>query len=220
MHEIKQKSYFLGIFSAFNLRLNENNVGLICKMINFAQLLKLNHNQNFTKLNNKNMIGAIPNPKKSFDIDFDSKGVFEKIQYLPLITKFKFNSKNEVLKTYTFESFEFLSFGVYVDVSISSITEGKTKIEIEIRRKIGAFDKSYEVSEAGRHIVEISEGISKCIVLSAEQIEILQKGIEETQNLKIANSDKKWYKKKRYWVLIILLILLFLASKWSPFYSK
>lgn len=39
------------------------------------------------------MTGAIPNPKKSFDIDFDSKEVFEKTQYLPLITKFKFTSK-------------------------------------------------------------------------------------------------------------------------------
>lgn len=149
------------------------------------------------------MIGAIPNPKKSFDIDFDSKDVFEKTQYLPLITKFRFNSKNEVLKTYTFESFEFLSFGVYVDVSISSITEGKTKIEIEIRRKIGAFDKSYEVSEAGRHIVEISEGISKCIVLTAEQIETLQKGIVEAQNAEV---NKKWHQDWIYvaWLLFIL----------------
>lgn len=146
------------------------------------------------------MIGAIPNPKKSFDIDFNSKDVFEKTQYLPLITKFRFNSKNEVLKTYTFESFEFLSFGVYVDVSISSITEGRTKIEIEIRRKIGAFDKSYEVSEASRHIVEISEGISKCIVLTAEQIETLQKGIVEAQNVE---ANKKWHEDG--WAVLFLL---------------
>lgn len=136
------------------------------------------------------MIGAIPNPKKSFDIDFDSKEVFEKTQYLPLITKFKFTSKNEVLKTYRFESFEFLSFGVYVDVSISSISEGRSKVEIEILRKIGAFDKSYEVSEAGRHIVEISEAISKCIVLNTEQVETLQKGIVEAQNLE---ANRKWH---------------------------
>ena len=136
------------------------------------------------------MIGAIPNPKKSFDIDFDSKEVFEKTQFLPSITKFKFHSKNEVLKTYRFESLEFMSFGVWVDISISSIAEGKTKIEIEILRKIGAFDKSYEVSEAGRHIVEISEGISKCIVLNAEQVETLQKGIVDAKNLE---ANKKWH---------------------------
>lgn len=169
------------------------------------------------------MIGAIPNPKKSFDIDFDSKEVFEKAQYLPLITKFRFNSKNEVLKTYTFESFEFLSFGVYVDVSISSITEGKSKIEIEIRRKIGAFDKSYEVSEAGRHIVEISEGISKCIVLTAEQIEIFENQANRAQVLSneiaAAKANRKWYFKKRFVIPIILFIILFFLSKWSPFYS-
>lgn len=149
------------------------------------------------------MIGAIPNPKKSFDIDFDSKEVFEKTQYLPLITKFKFTSKNEVLKTYRFESFEFLSFGVYVDVSISSISEGRSKVEIEILRKIGAFDKSYEVSEAGRHIVEISEGISKCIVLNVEQIETLQKGIVEAQN---AEANKKWHQD---WIYVAWLLFIF-----------
>jgi hypothetical protein len=136
------------------------------------------------------MIGAIPNPKKSFDIDFNSKEVFEKTQYLPLITKFKFHSKNEVLKTYRFESLEFLSFGVWVDISISSITEEKSKVEIEILRKIGAFDKSYEVSEAGRHIVELSEGITKCIVLTPEQIETIQKGIIEAQN---KEANRKWH---------------------------
>lgn len=149
------------------------------------------------------MIGAISNPKKTFDIDFDSKEVFEKTQYLPLITKFKFTSKNEVLKTYRFESFEFLSFGVYVDVSISSISEGRSKVEIEILRKIGAFDKSYEVSEAGRHIVEISEAISKCIVLNVEQIENLQKRIAEAQNVQ---ANKKWYEDG--WLVLALLSFL------------
>ncbi len=169
------------------------------------------------------MIGAIPNPKKSFDIDFNSKEVFEKIEYLPLITKFKFTSKNEVLKTYRFESFEFLSFGVYIDVSISSISERRSKVEIEILRKIGAFDKSYEVSEAGRHIVEISEGISKCIVLTAEQVETFQnraiRAQEVMNEIAAAKANRKWYVKKRYWLLIISFIILFLLSKWSPWYS-
>lgn len=85
-------------------------------------------------------------------------------------------------------------------MSISSISEGRSKVEIEILRKIGAFDKSYEVSEAGRHIVEISEGISKCIVLNVEQIEILQKGIVEAQNVQ---ANKKWYEDG--WLVLALL---------------
>lgn len=162
------------------------------------------------------MIGAIPNPKKSFDIDFDSKEVFDKIKYLHFFTKFSFNSKNEVLKTYRFESSEFLSFGVWVDISISSIGEGKSKIEIEVLRKIGAFDKSYEVSEAGRHIVELSEGISQCIVLTEEQALAMVKRVSDAQAI---IDNKKWYQKKRYWVAIILFIALYLMSKWGPFYS-
>jgi hypothetical protein len=169
------------------------------------------------------MIGAISNPKKSFEVDFNSKEVFEKIRYIDLLTKFKFTSKNEVLKTYRFESLEFLSFGVWVDITISSITEEKTKIEIEILRKIGSFDKSYEVSEAGRHIVELSEAVTKCIVLNNEEVETLKKGVIEAQaaadKLAAAKANRKWYTKKRYWIFIISFIILFLLSKWSPFYS-
>lgn len=55
------------------------------------------------------MIGVIPNPKKSFDLDFSSQDVFEKTKYLSLLTKYKFNSRNDILKTYRFEAAEFLS---------------------------------------------------------------------------------------------------------------
>jgi hypothetical protein len=47
------------------------------------------------------MIETIPNPNKSIDID--SKDVFEKTQYLPLITEFMFNTRNGILKNYKFD---------------------------------------------------------------------------------------------------------------------
>lgn len=149
------------------------------------------------------MIGAIPNPKKSFDIDFSSQDVFEKTKYLSLLTKYKFSSRNDILKTYRFEATELLSIGIYVDISISSITDAKTKVEIEILRKIGAFDKSHEVSMANDHIVKVSEGISKCITLTSDEIRDLEKGLTEAENIKL---NKKWHEG---WEVSFVLLSLF-----------
>lgn len=148
------------------------------------------------------MIGVIPNPKKSFDLDFSSQDVFEKTKYLSLLTKYKFNSRNDILKTYRFEAAEFLSIGIYVDISISSITDAKTKVEIEILRKIGAFDKSHEVSMANDHIAKVSEGISKCITLTSDEIRDLEKGLTEAENVKL---NKKWHEG---WVVAFVLLTL------------
>lgn len=121
------------------------------------------------------MLGAIPNPKKSFDVDYNCQKIVDTIQYIPLInSKYKFTSKNDVLKTYRFEALEFLSLGVYVDINISSISDSKTKIEVEVSRKIGAFDQSFEVSKANDHISVIATLISECITLTSDQIQDLE----------------------------------------------
>ena len=121
------------------------------------------------------MLGAIPNPKKSFDVDFSSQKIIDTIQYIPLRNnKYKYTSKNDILKTYRFEALEFLSLGVYVDISISSITETRSKIEIEVSRKIGAFDQSFEVAKANDHISLIATLISECISLTPSQINELE----------------------------------------------
>ena len=84
------------------------------------------------------MIGAIPNPKKTFEVDFNIEKLTSTIEFIPLKNnKYKFTSKNEILKTYRFEALEFLSLGVYIDISIGFISDTKTKIEIEVSRKIG-----------------------------------------------------------------------------------
>jgi hypothetical protein len=121
------------------------------------------------------MLGAIPNPKKSFDVDFSCQKIIDTIEYIPLRNnKYKFTSKNDILKTYRFEALEFLSLGVYIDISISSIAESRTKIEIEVSRKIGAFDKTFEVTKANEHISRIATLIGECITLTPSQINELE----------------------------------------------
>jgi hypothetical protein len=127
------------------------------------------------------MLGAIPNPKKSFDVDYNCQKIIDTIQYIPLKnSKYKFTSKNDVLKTYRFEALEFLSLGVFIDISISSISESKSKIEIEVSRKVGAFDQSFEVSKANDHISVIATLISECITLLPEEIMLLE---EKKENI-------------------------------------
>jgi hypothetical protein len=119
------------------------------------------------------MIGAIPNPKKTLSIDFPLSKVKETVVLITNTTdkKYKLTSKNEILNLFTFEALEFLSLGVFIDVSLSSVSETKTQIEIEVRRKVGAFDKSYEVTKANEHITKVLELISMAVVLTDEQIE-------------------------------------------------
>ena len=129
------------------------------------------------------MIGAVPNPKKTITIDFPIKKLKETIVFIPLTKEktFKFTSKNEVFNLYTFETTELLSLGVYIDISLSEVSENKTTIEIEVRRKIGAFDKSFEITNANSHISKIIELISFCVSLTDEKIESLKKSTTTEQ---------------------------------------
>ncbi len=121
------------------------------------------------------MLGAIPNPKKTLEIDFSVEQLSNAIILIPLKdSKYKFTSKNEVLRTFRFEALEFLSLGVYIDISVSSVTDTKSKIEIEVSRKIGAFDQAVEVSKANDHIANISTLMSECLVLKPEEIRDLE----------------------------------------------
>lgn len=117
------------------------------------------------------MLGAISNPKKTLAIDFSIEKIKSTIEFIPLLnSKYKFSSKNDILNSYIFEALEFLSLGIFADISLSKLDDKRTEITIEIRRKIGAFDEAHEVSRANDHIAAIFELISKCIVLSENEI--------------------------------------------------
>jgi hypothetical protein len=69
---------------------------------------------------------------------------------------------------------EFLSLGIYADISFSKQDEGRTEVTIEIRRKVGAFDQAHEVSKANEHISTLFTLVSQCVVLSEVQIKELE----------------------------------------------
>lgn len=111
------------------------------------------------------MINTIPNPKKSFQIDKKPEDVASAVENLVLYTdKYKLFKKNDLLKLFTFEASEFLSLGVYIDVNLSSVDANRTEVTIEVKRKVGTFNQTHEVSLANDHIVKITELISHSLI--------------------------------------------------------
>lgn len=162
-------------------------------------------------------INAIPNPKKSTQVDFPIEKVKLSVQNISLRNnKYKFSKANEIFNQYTYESSEFLSLGVYVDINLNKINEEKTEITVEIRRKIGTFNQSYEITNANEHIEKTFECIAFLITKSPEEIE--QYRANQTIN-KVANNsnqnsrnnygngeEKPWYEKTG---LVILTCIVF-----------
>lgn len=142
----------------------------------------------------KKIIGSIPNPKKSFEIDFSSQKIIESLKYIPLKnSKYELISKNDLLKTYRFVHVHFFGKGMSIDINISSISESKSKIEIEVFDKRGAFNDHDSVQFANDHIINITDLISECIVLTSGEInelESLQKD-EEQKRQQQSNSQSK-----------------------------
>jgi hypothetical protein len=107
------------------------------------------------------MIGVLPNPKRSFQIEKPVAEVKTALEHLPLYTtKYKLYKANPTLNQFTFEASEFLSLGVYIDINYFLVNDIRTEVVIEIRRKIGSFDQSHEVSLANTHIETITDLIS------------------------------------------------------------
>lgn len=160
------------------------------------------------------MIGVISNPKKTITIDFPLEKVKIGVERLDKLSrKFKFTKSNPVFNQTTFEASELLSFGVYIDINLSSLSENKTEITIEVRRKLGSFDKSFEVTHANEHIENLIELLAKGI--SYTEVEF--KNFQETEKNELI--DKKKKKKKRTLIIWgIVIFILFLLSKWGPFY--
>ena len=72
---------------------------------------------------------------------------------------------------YTLEASEFLSLGVFIDINLNEVSPTKTEINIEVRRKLGAFDTWVEVQNANEHIQNLINAISKALTSPNGQVE-------------------------------------------------
>ena len=136
--------------------------------------------------------------KKTIIIYFPISKLNQTIVLIPQKDKtYKFTSKNDVFNLYTFEAPELVSFGVFIDISLSEISENKTTIEIEIRRKIGVLDKSHELIMQILNISKILELINLCVTLRDEKIESLTK-ITSTNQIQMNGFITKEENTKNY----------------------
>lgn len=140
------------------------------------------------------MIFAIPNPKKDFNIPNSIENIVDVIDGVELFSqKYRIVKKNTIINVFTFESFEFLSIGVYIDITLKKIDDNNTNCEIEIRRKVGTFNQSHEITLANEHIHKISELITQSINNPDEVQKLLVKKENEIMQKKLAveNHNKK-----------------------------
>jgi hypothetical protein len=165
------------------------------------------------------MIGAISNPKKIIVVDLSIDKVKVGVERITLLSgKYKFTKSNPIFNQTTFEATEFASLGVYIDINLSSQSENKTEITIEIRRKIGSFDKSHEVTRANQHIENLLEILSKGI--SYTEAEFLNFQEVTKEDLKKNKQKEQQKNKSRFIILGAVVLLLFLLYKWAVVHNE
>ena len=158
---------------------------------------------------------AIPNPQKKLIIDFSIEQVKHGVSHLHLVnSNYKLSKTNEVFNQYTFEALEFLSLGVFIDINLSSISEKKTEISIEVRRKVGTFNQSHEVTNANNHIQTIIEMLSKSILFTDEQIKELQLNFKENKGEKLSIKTADTFQKIIIYSIIAVIILGVIGIFW------
>jgi len=141
-------------------------------------------------------MSMIPNPKKNVVVDFTLIDCKNAIKKIPAYFKQKYTleKQNDILNQTTFGALEFLSLGVFIDVNLNSISETKTDIIVEVRRKLGAFDTWVEVSKANRHLDDLFNGISALLM----NVRKAAMTIETANPISVIKYDLCWVDVKRH----------------------
>ncbi|MGB4837643.1 MAG: hypothetical protein WBP08_01495 [Saprospiraceae bacterium] len=128
---------------------------------------------------------AISNPKRSTIVNFPIEKISESIENIGIINKkYKLSNSTPAFHQYTFDVSEFISLGAFVDVNLNQVSDEKTEITIEVRRKIGTFDQSHEVSLANTHIENMFGLIAK--ITTNDISNLVQENLEK-------KTQSKWY---------------------------
>jgi hypothetical protein len=95
-----------------------------------------------------------------------------------------FREGNDMFNYYKFSRNEFLSMGVFININLTSISNTRTQINIEITRKMGAFDEWVEVTKANKHMEETINSIANNIQYGIPVV--------STQPTQVESSDSAW----------------------------
>jgi hypothetical protein len=158
-------------------------------------------------------MAVFENPKKAIQVDFPIEKVKLSVQNIDLRNdQYKLSNANEVFNQYTYESLQFIRFGVFIDIALKKLGEDKTEITVEIRRKVGTFKQSHEITNADKHITNVYECIAFLTTKSQGEIEKYKTNLSIN---KVSSSKNQALAKKKslgeiifiaFCVLVVILI--------------
>jgi hypothetical protein len=174
------------------------------------------------------MVGIISNPKKIFQVDRSLTEVKNAIKDLHLFTsQYTLFRSNDALNQYTYYFYEFLSAGIYIDINCFTVTDSRTKVILEVRRKTGTFNQRHDVIRANSHLSAIADFISESISMGAkaraakiEELKIEEINKEEARLEKIRNGKQNTRVRSRTkpfitgaWFLALIIAVLYLVVR-------
>ena len=156
-------------------------------------------------------IGTIPNPTKKVTVNFPINKVKQSVKDFPLLKgEYKMIGERDSINFYTLSATEFLSFGVEIDISLTEVSETSTEISIEVKRALGSFDQSYEVTYANNHINTVINGIADLLENSQLGVTLNEKKATGTLE-KPKNQTVSFLKFIGYAVLVVVVLLIVLG---------
>ena len=112
------------------------------------------------------MIGVIPNPTRELTVQFSNEQVQTAMSNLSKyligsgVGNYIQHQYDGVIGQLELVKTEFLSLGVSIMVTANAVAENQTKLHVEVRRQVGSFDQSYEVTQAKSHLDKVVSGLS------------------------------------------------------------
>jgi hypothetical protein len=152
---------------------------------------------------------AIANPTKSLSLNFPVDVVRDVVKNLVNhLSEKDYNgytkeTDDDIISRYKFAKSEFLSLGSYINIMIDG-DENKTTVNIEMSRKMGAYDNWVEVSNANRQMTEVLEAISYGLNPNKEEVKSERVHNGGNTDMEITNT---------FWAIAIFVVLFFFFLK-------
>ena len=107
---------------------------------------------------------AVVIPQKEITIDFSIQDIKIAILKLPkMLDNCKIINQNDILNRYDMQFTSFMSLGNKLSVTLTQLSENKTKITVDTTRMSGTFNESHEVTSADTDYTKMTDSLSKLL---------------------------------------------------------
>jgi len=154
-------------------------------------------------------VGAIANPRKEVTVKGTEEEVSNWLYKIPIYMDSQIKSGyiqeklDENIGRIEIGKTEFLSVGVRIVVDVNYKTEETTEICVEIQRKVGSFDQSYEINYANEHLNNTIQAIK---YISKNKEYNPERKLDSIPNSSINSSIDKSNEESSAWIVVILII--------------